>query len=488
MTELGQDFDIKHMLLRYEKRYISGTDKDAAALFMELCMRGVYIHGFIDNQNAGIRFFHKSVYRIDQVDLEQDDTILLTKEICDEYGLSLETKEILIDQKSGGRITPGAIAQMEEYLEHEHIREIILYGNNFLLAEKYAEVYKCLDFPQVSFMCDQESSEEKEENIKPIEEIVYKDDFVVLLYEEDTKELFDKLYLLGVDRSKCGKAIPWIPPNFSARNPLLDVHLGYTYDMNSEYVGIHVYGENHENDFKIAVLGGSTTDSAIASHICPWVEIMYKRHCQSGITIFNGGVSGYYSGQELVKLKRDILKLNPDMIIVYDGYNDLMQAVLQKKFSYLESLVNFAGQYITEANGGLLQKKKACAGIPSNQNPVDDWLENIECMNAIAQNKNIKFFAFMQPMLFTKKNLDLHSKTILQTMLFHGDNFKFMKLAEQFRQRAGEIEQSYNYIHDLTYIFDDDDVYIDIVHVYGRGNEIIAEHIWNIIKDSVPGE
>ena len=488
MTELGQDFDIKHMLLRYEKRYISGTDRDAAALFMELCMKGVYIHGFIDNLNAGIHFFHKPVYKIEQVDLEQDNTIILTKEICGEYGLLLESKEILVDQKSGGRITPGAIAQMEEYFEYEHIKEIILYGNNLPLAEKYAEVYKCLDFPQVSFMCDQESSGEKGGNIKAIEEIVYKDDYVVLLYEEDTKELLEKLYFLGVDKRVCGKASPWSSPNFNTRNPLLDVHLGYTYDMNSEYAGIHIYGENNENDFKIAVLGGSTTDSAIDSHICPWIEIMYKRYCQSGITIFNGGVSGYYSGQELIKLKRDILKLHPDLIIVYDGYNDLMQAVLHKKFAYLESLVNFAGQYIPEADLRLLQKRKACAGIPYGQNPVDDWLENVECMNAIAQNKNIKFFAFMQPMLFTKKNMDLHSKTILQTMLFHGDNSKFMKQAEQFRQRAGEIEQSHNYIHDLTNIFDDDDVYIDMAHVYDRGNEIIAEHIWNIIKNSVLGE
>lgn len=486
MIELGQDADIKNMLLRYEKRYISGTDKHAAALFMELCMRGIYIHGFVDNQNAGIHFFHKSVYEMEQIDLVQGDAILLTKEMCGKYGLSLEAKVIWVDQKSGGRITPGAIAQMEEYFAHEDIKEIILYGNNFPLAEKYAEIYKCLDFPQVSFMCDRENFEGNAENIIAVEEIVHKKDYVVLLYEEDTKGLMDKLCFMGVDKRKCGKVSPWSSPNFSTRNPLLDVHLGYTYEMNCEFPGIHIYGKNQNSDFKIAVLGESTTDSAIDSRVCSWPETMYKRYCRQDITVFNGGMSGYYSGQELIKLKRDMLKLNPDMIIVYDGFNDLMQSVLQKKFGYLEKLVNLAGQYVSEADGRMLQKRKAWAGIPSDKSPVDDWLENIECMYAIAESRNIKFFAFMQPMLFTKKKLDLHSKTILQTMLIHGDNIKFMKVAEQFRHKAEEFEQSYNYIYNLTDIFDDDDVYMDMVHVYDRGNEIIAEHIWNIIKESIP--
>lgn len=484
MAELDPDFNIEHIMSGYEKRYILGTDRDAVAIFIELCSREIYIHGFVDDQNAGILFFHKRVFAEQQIDIKQKNTILLTRELCQEYGLIPELKDIWIDQNEGVRITPGAIAQLQEYIEHEHIKEIILYGNNSSLAEKCGRILKCLDFPQVIIMTDMENVDE-ERNIIPIEEIIYRDNYLILLYEDDVKDLNDKLFVLGVDKRRYGKLSPWTSPNFNTRNPLLDVHLGYTYEMNSEYPGIYIYGENRIDDFKIAVLGGSTTDSAIDSHICPWVEMLYKRCDRLNITIFNGGTSGYYSGQELVKLKRDILKLNPDMIIVYGGYNDLMQAVLQKRFKYLEYVVNFAGQYIFEADGRVLQKRKAWAGIASDKDPVDDWLENIECMHAIAESRNICFFAFMQPMLFTKKNLDLHSKTIFQTMSFHGDNTEFMKVAQQFRYRAEEIEQSHKYIYNLTKIFDEEDVYMDIVHVYDRGNEIVAECIWNVIKDNV---
>lgn len=502
MQDSEQMFAENSLIWKYKKRYILGIDENAAAIFMELCTRRVYVHGFIDDQNAGIHFFHKLVYASGEVDLEDEDVILLSNEECDggdsvkfqieerqafymEMPL-LKSKKIWIDKEYEIVITPGVVAQLEEYIEYEQIKEIILYGNNLSLARKCSEVFECLDFMPITIMTDEEMMIEEGVYSKAIEEVLYKEDYLILVYEKDVKDLFHRLSLLGVDKRRYGKVCPWVSPNFNTRNPLLDVHMGYTYEMNSDYLGIQMYGRNQRNDFRMAVLGGSTTDSAIDARIRPWAEIMYDRYCGDGITIFNGGMSGYYSGQELIKLKRDMLKLCPDLIIVYDGYNDLMQSVLHKKFGYLEELVNLAGQYVIEADGRVLQQKKAWAGIPLSQDPVDEWLENIECMHALAANKKISFFSFMQPMLFTKKNLDRHSRTILQTMLFHENNDIFMKCAKEFRGRAREIVKSHGYIYDLTDIFDDEDVYMDIIHVYEKGNEIIAEHIWNIIKESIP--
>lgn len=494
-------FTENSLIWKYKKRYILGTDENAAVIFIELCTRRVYVHGFIDDQNVGIRFFHKPVYASGEVDLEDEDVILLSNEEYDRENYVnfqfeemqafymkmplFESKKIWVDKEYEIVITPGVVAQLAEYIEYEHIKEIILYGNNLSLAGKCAEVFECLDFMPITIMTDAKMLIEEGIYTKVIEEVLYKENYLILVYEKDVKDLFHRLSLLGVDKRRYGKVCPWVSPNFNNRNPLLDVHTGYTYEMNSDYPGIQMYGKNQRNDFRIAVLGDSTTDGASDVRIRPWAEIMYDRYCRDGITIFNGGMSGYYSGQELIKLKRDMLKLYPDLIIVYDGYNDLMQSVLHKKFGYLEKLVNVAGQYVTEADGRILQQKKAWTGISSSQDPVDEWLENIECMYAIAVNRKIPFFSFMQPMLFTKKNLDWHSRTILQTMLFHGNNDKFMKYAKEFRSRAGEIVKSHGYIHDLTNIFDDEDVYMDIIHVYEKGNEIIASRIWNIIKDEV---
>ena len=131
-----------------------------------------------------------------------------------------------------------------------------------------------------------------------------------------------------------------------------------------------------------------------------------------------------------------------------------------------------------------MEEEQVWKGIPVQGDPIDDWLENIEYMHAIAKSKNMAFFAFMQPTLFTKKNLDSHSKTLLQTQLFHEGNQECIDIAQRFRERAPEIIDTHDYIYDLSDIFDDADVYMDVVHVYEKGNEIIAKEIWNRIKDS----
>ena len=590
METAEQFFVLNPTIEQCKKRYILGTDKKAKKIFQELCTRRIYIDGFIDDQNAGMIYFHKPVYTINELDLNRENAILLLPDIHDElkhyrictqicilnpqlyskkvmiYGagivgekvfsilqsqgievegfidsdelkvgtallgktifgkdvlrtladdvvivesgkkyyeidgivksmredlmriyfdgeLPFESSNIWVDKERNRQMGIWPIAQLGEYYEHEQIKEIILYGNDLKLAMKYAEVFECLDFYPVSFMADQSDGNKE---ITLIDEILHKENYLLLWYEDEDDYIIDKLTEIGVERYYCGKVIStgqWYVPNLHTRETCLDVNLGYTYEMNYEYPGIYLYGENQKGNYRIAVLGNSTTDSMPGSHIRSWVEIMYSKYCNNDITIFNGGIAGYNSAQELLKLIRDILKLHPDMVIVYDGFNDLVQRKAPN-FQYLEKLVSYAGKnmptpwYIKSA------EKTACRGIPFTGQRVDNWLENIKYMYALTKSNDIEFFAFMQPMLYTKRKLDSHSKTILfQTPLFYDESF--METAHQFRERAKEIGKYYNYIYDLTHIFDDDDVYMDISHVYELGNEIIAKHIWKVIRNCI---
>lgn len=486
-----------------KKAFVYGTRCVEEKIFSILQDKGIETVGFIDSDKIKIGTFieNKAIYEKDTLGCISDDTVLIMAGVeCNKIGetadsihhiaqkfyvdeLPFELDDVWVDRKHKHKITTGSIAELQEYLNREEIAEIILYGNNLQLAQKYAEIYRCLDFWPVSFMVDKKDYIESDAHF--IDEIIYKDKYLILWYEE--KELpYDMLSALGVSRRYYGRTYPWHVPNLNTRNILLDVNMGYTYQMNSEYPGIYVYGEDMDRNYKIAVLGGSTTDSMLDSQIRSWVEIMHDKYCQPDIVIYNGGIAGYSSDQELMKLIRDMMKLNPDMVIVYDGYNDLMQEVLGKKYVYLRELVNFAGQCIPTCSDEMLMEKEANMGVLLRRDPVQVWLENIEYMYAIAKSKNIKFVSFMQPMLFTKKRMDKHSKSIFQTMLFHGKNQEFLDVAKRFRESAGKIESMHDYIHDLTGIFDDADVYMDIVHVNEKGNEIIAESIWKQIKDSIP--
>lgn len=584
MKQAEQLMVVNPMIEQYRKRYIFGTDNNAARIFTELCTRRIYIDGFIDDQNDGIYFFHKPVYAKNKLIAEQDSFIVLACGIPDEiedcqvcseifvinpklqekkimiygggnvgkyvfsiletagkeivgfidsderkaggllFGLNIYGKEkiyslsddiviveagkgcheiedaiktinqdlkrfyiseipmssyytIWVDRKDGHSVELQWIVKLGEYYKHEGIEEIILYGNDLPLAQKYMEVYDCLDFGPLSFMIDKRCA--TEHDIPVVEEIIYKERYLLMLYDKHENYSLKKLSDLGVDKRSI-LIHPFSSPIFNSRNVLLDVNLGNTYEMNFMYPGIYVYGKNQRTDYKIAVLGGSTTDSMFDTNIRSWAEIMYDKYCKTGITVFNGGIISYNSSQELIKLIRDILKLEPDMIIVYDGFNDIIQ---DEKFKYLGDLVDFACEHISVLCNEEIEKKRACRGIPAKGNCIDVWLENIESMYAIAKSRNIKFFSFMQPMLFTKKRMDLHSKTISKTPSFFSKDF--LNLAWQFRERAAEIENTHNYIYDLTYIFDDVDVYMDICHVYERGNGIIAEAVWKTIENHV---
>jgi lysophospholipase L1-like esterase len=50
-------------------------------------------------------------------------------------------------------------------------------------------------------------------------------------------------------------------------------------------------------------------------------ETFKQDHCE--VEIINAGRSAYVSGQELVMTMMEVLQLQPDFIIVFDGYNDL---------------------------------------------------------------------------------------------------------------------------------------------------------------------
>lgn len=102
------------------------------------------------------------------------------------------------------------------------------------------------------------------------------------------------------------------------------------------------------------------------------------------------------------------------MLIVYDGVNDINRFENKKtnlyNFMYLRSILYMLSG--KEIRGGHLLELKQIGddveiwgGIENpNGKVADEWLMNINCMKAIADMHSIKFYSFIQPMLFSKKS------------------------------------------------------------------------------------
>lgn len=104
-------------------------------------------------------------------------------------------------------------------------------------------------------------------------------------------------------------------------------------------------------------------------------------------------------------------------------------------------------------------------------------------MKAICDVQGISFFPFLQPVLYSKPDRTKEESGLLWSTWRFNNCYEW---ANEFRNRIRSIENSCGDIYDLSYIFDHEDgIYMDDCHVYEKGNEIIANAIYEVIKDKM---
>lgn len=371
-------------------------------------------------------------------------------------------------------------------------RDVYIYGYGYH-AQQVRKCIELLDFRFVGFLVSEnqsdEASKEHEKWMFP-EEILYYDNCFIIIVSDEKELAVNKLLSLGFQYSVDFSPMEIISYNLLyARKNIIDTNLGHTYQHKTGMNGMVVYGIDRPDSYKIVVLGGSTTDGTLFP-FQSWSEIMFNQIHNDQIVIYNAGVSGYTSAQELIKLIRDIVPMKPNMIIVYDGYNDTSEINARPgqyfEFIYLKRALDFAKKhmnhnwdFIAQDDGEDEQKKDVFSTIDN----FDNWLMNIEMMHAIAADRGIKFYSFFQPMLSSKKSLTKNERGIL----FEVENFQGLQetalRGRNFRHKIQDAVKSHAYICDLSDLFDlYDDVYMDICHVREDANRVIAEEILTRIE------
>lgn len=388
-------------------------------------------------------------------------------------------------------IEPYNVYSLEAMSEN---RNIWLYGS-FNIAKRYADVLGLLDFNVKGYLVDAEDDfgEDGHEKIL-VEEIIYEQSpFVILVVDNywERRQILRRLGLTNPEHFVPGNMIREFVHD---KMQMLDINLGFTYAVSDLHPGIKVIGENKITDYKIAVLGGSTTDGYLYS-IKSWPDFLYeklKRH--KDMTIYNAGKGFYTSFQELIKFIRDLLPLKPDMVLVYDGWNDIRH----EKYGFLEhryisNIFNYFSQSKNDFDLIGFKRNEISTGLPQSMEAFDKWILKIKIMNAIAGMQGIKLCVFIQPSIFTKRMLSKKEKWLAlyaDYTLENGENEELSDQVERFYQkaRAFNVNGEYPYIYDLTNIFDetDEDIFMDYCHVFERGNEIIANEIYARICDMVP--
>lgn len=129
------------------------------------------------------------------------------------------------------------------------------------------------------------------------------------------------------------------------------------------------------NTFRIVAIGSSTTyteslDDYTQSFPYLLQKILHEEYNLTSIEVINGGVGGYLSYDTLINFEFRVLDLDPDMILLYEGFNDVRVRVVPSELYsgdpsyFLETLEQDLPSYldnsvflriVTGANPGLLK-------------------------------------------------------------------------------------------------------------------------------------
>jgi len=286
----------------------------------------------------------------------------------------------------------------------------------------------------------------------------------------------------------------------------LDPHLGYARDdrdrkvdaFRDRYVwrgGFAIYKPAAQPIDRpiILTLGGSTTDPL--EHETSWPEELARLLVEEGsaCTVINGATEGYSSSQELLKLIRDGLELEPDLVISYSGVNDrgaygaLPHPMVHRYQRYvLDRLTQSPPSPLLPNTIALLRSlgrgdeggSGYTLGLETERSLADWYLRNLSLMNAVSTAADAEFIGVTQP------NAYVGGYRWPPAGEEGGKPQGYVLTLEAFYEDLQGLASPPGYVHGFLSIFDGiQGVYRgDGVHTTRKGDRIIAERMLALIR------
>lgn len=253
-------------------------------------------------------------------------------------------------------------------------------------------------------------------------------------------------------------------------------------NTSKQYPQYVVNGNPEEAKIRILTLGGSTTDGGFYKPIKSWPECLYHQMKEHSAAVFNGGMLSYTSTEECLKLIRDIEIINPDIVISFSGLNDTSRELFDIKYPFCHSV--FKHYYnLSEADMEV--------GLESCEAVADLWLRMERTMKAVCELHGCQFMGILQPLVYKKDYLCGREKYIYHYGLGNV-NPHTIEEAQTIYEELLEVRNYKEFmeddaLYDFTTLFQDnkEEIFFDHCHVFDRGNEIIAEKIYKILKEKM---
>ena len=220
---------------------------------------------------------------------------------------------------------------------------------------------------------------------------------------------------------------------------------GNTVFINSEgFRGPEITKHKPENTYRIFVIGGSTTYGAAVLNYetAPFYlqEKFDETELDFKVEVINAGTPGMWSENEIKFVKERLLEYFPDLLIIYDGVNDLLWH---------------------------FQEEKSTPTL---------WKENWIEICDLGKEYSFETIITLQPFLGTGKKILHENESRL------GLNEHWLEIYPSYIKQLDELDAHCTKTADLSQIFDStsEQIFFDKAHVVAKGNQIVAENLYKL--------
>jgi len=264
-----------------------------------------------------------------------------------------------------------------------------------------------------------------------------------------------------------------------------------THNINSHgFRGPEISLEKPENIFRIFVLGGSSLFGVGATSDENTIPgYLQKEFDKAGlkVEVINAGIGYAESTTESYYIKNMLVDFNPDLFIIYDGWNDaVLDNVKINENPDKRPFFRFADHsyyrtpfFVYEIPRLIFEGEKKAEVIYDESislQRISVWTNNLIETCKFNQEKGIKTLVIVQPVLGTgKKPLSPDESEI--TPLVYA-----VKTIPGFANSLSSLNPYCDKTADLQNILDDvsEPVYFDKGHMNDFGNEIVAKKLFEL--------
>jgi hypothetical protein len=270
-----------------------------------------------------------------------------------------------------------------------------------------------------------------------------------------------------------------------------------TININSDgFRGPETSMEKPKDIFRIFMVGGSTTFGAGSTSDYTTIPSILQTKLKDvnqnqEIEVINAGIPFADSFREVYHVKNNILEFNPDLIIIYDGWNDAFHKriydtsiqELKKQESNEIKFKNFPfyrTPFVINNIIGENSNENSKISENNNEEIVSNWKNNLLDLCEIGNKEGFKTIIVVQPLIgIGHKILSPYEATYL-----NNSKSDIIEIIHGFTEELESLETTCSGTADFTGVLDgiSEPIFYDQGHMNDRGNEIIAGNLFDLIN------